>query len=181
MNCSCIRKTVAGSGFLSHVLANRYRPVGPFRGAVVWILAALVVAVLWWAENCGTIIVSPDKSHAPQQQTLQVHYQPPMVTDEDKNNNNKGQIHKFVFLWSLILVNWHPRDTRQNEQCAFQLGAWINSALIFMDLMGSCALGLLFAPSLRQVVTALLTPLAKNEETDIFIATTITIRLTPRG
>jgi len=42
-----------GSGYLSHVLSEWSGPVGPFRGAVVCTMAALVVVASMWTENYG--------------------------------------------------------------------------------------------------------------------------------
>ena len=44
------------SGYLAHVLAEKYGPVGPFQGAVTCTGIALVVVSLLWTENYG---VSP--------------------------------------------------------------------------------------------------------------------------
>lgn len=41
------------SGYLAHVLAERYGPVGPFQGAVTCTGIALVVISLLWTENYG--------------------------------------------------------------------------------------------------------------------------------
>jgi len=42
-----------GSGFLSHILSEISGPVGPFRGAVVCTMIALVVVAGMWTENYG--------------------------------------------------------------------------------------------------------------------------------
>lgn len=42
-----------GSGYLAHILAERYGPKGPFEGAVACTSMALVVILLLWTENYG--------------------------------------------------------------------------------------------------------------------------------
>ncbi|KAL7567509.1 hypothetical protein ACA910_009521 [Epithemia clementina (nom. ined.)] len=99
-----------GSGFLSHILADWYGPVGPFRGAVVCTLAALVVVVGLWTENYGGILMANPTPHpqkqkpAPKQKRTREHHQqqqvyapkshplphhsPPLMADHDKNPGN---------------------------------------------------------------------------------------------
>lgn len=47
------------SGYLAHILAKKYGPVGPFQGAVSCTGIALVVISLLWTENYGTSSTSP--------------------------------------------------------------------------------------------------------------------------
>ena len=42
------------SGYLAHVLAESYGPVGPFKGAVTCTSLALIVVATLWTENYGT-------------------------------------------------------------------------------------------------------------------------------
>lgn len=42
-----------GSGYLAHILADRYGAVGPFEGAVTFTSIALVVVIFVWTENYG--------------------------------------------------------------------------------------------------------------------------------
>merc|ERR1711937_661765 len=42
------------SGYLAHLLAEKYGPSGPFQGAVSCTSVALVIISLLWTENYGT-------------------------------------------------------------------------------------------------------------------------------
>lgn len=48
------------SGYISHCLAAKFGPVGPFEGAVVLTAAALILVGLMWSENYGSSSVSKE-------------------------------------------------------------------------------------------------------------------------
>ena len=50
------------SGYLAHLLAEKYGPVGPFQGAVTCTGVALVAVCLLWTENYGVSSVSSASS-----------------------------------------------------------------------------------------------------------------------
>ncbi|OEU14081.1 hypothetical protein FRACYDRAFT_242434 [Fragilariopsis cylindrus CCMP1102] len=51
------------SGYLAHLLAEKYGPVGPFQGAVTCTGVALVAVCLLWTENYGVSSVSSASSY----------------------------------------------------------------------------------------------------------------------
>jgi len=68
------------SGYLAHLLAEQYGPVGPFQGAVTCTGIALVAVCLLWTENYGVSPVSSASSSYEKNEE---------VEEEDDNGNRE--------------------------------------------------------------------------------------------
>ena len=155
------------SGFLSHNLAEHLGPVGPFEGAVTCTAIAFVVIFFLWKENYGNIgkdvsVVNLDDA----METFRF-----IKTDSRIlricviQGLTLGSLHVFIFLWSPLLAEY-----AQGAISAGRVHAWgMDSSyapaygLIFGAYMAAGVLGGLCSSSFRKVVTALLSPLPKNE------------------
>lgn len=170
-----------GSGLLSHLLAEMSGPVGPFQGAVVCTVAALIVVTCLWTENYGgsqkedkdedrgVDSSSSSEDVVQSQSILQFLQEAARAFMEDKRmlrigivqGLSNGSLQIFVFLWSPILIDLAKRVPADAVQNTWGLDHNGEPAfgLIFMVFMGACVLGGLVAPSLRKAATAALTPI----------------------
>ena len=170
-----------GSGYLSHLLAEMSGPVGPFRGAVVCTIAALLVVSSLWTENYGgnhEEETSNDKSETSEsesgnsQSIFSFLEEAARAFMQDMRmlrvgivqGFSVGSLQIFVFLWSPILIDLAKLVPSDAVQSTWGLDRHGEPAfgLIFMIFMGACVLGGVIAPSLRQAATALLTPIVAD-------------------
>mmetsp|Transcript_23984 Transcript_23984/g.31885 ORF Transcript_23984/g.31885 Transcript_23984/m.31885 type:complete len:687 (-) Transcript_23984:205-2265(-) len=92
------------SGWIAHVLAAKYGPVGPFEGAVTCTAIALVLVALAWTENYGS--ESPGTKSVRSYMGDAVH----TIVSDSKISRigiiqglTEGSLQTFVFLWSPAL------------------------------------------------------------------------------
>lgn len=168
------------SGFLSHVLAQLSGPVGPFRGAVFCTAVALVVVASLWTENYGG--GHSDESDPDSDLSVKTVNSPSMFQFLKEavhafmadmrmlrvgivQGFSVGSLQIFVYLWSPVLIGLAKKVPAERVATTWGLDAQGEPAfgLIFMLFMGACVMGGLIAPSLRQLATALLTPVVCNK------------------
>jgi MFS transporter, MFS domain-containing protein family, molybdate-anion transporter len=152
------------SGYLSHILANRYGTVGPFQGAVTCTTIALIVVCFVWTENYG---VSEDGSSKNMlgyfKEAVQAFRNDrKLMTIGILQSLTTGSIQIFVFLWAPML--------RHFAQSA-KKGAWGLDqhgepayGLIFCAFMGAGVFGGLVAPHIRSFITRILSPLVDRNQ-----------------
>ena len=153
-----------GSGYLAHLLAQRFGNVGPFEGAVTCTAIAFVVVMLIWSENYGSVGDADDSSQISVRAFMKE-----AVTTFKSNKEvcrvgiiqglTSGSMQIFIFLWTPALrdfATFAPEGTWLLEgegQPAY--------GLIFGWYMAAGVLGGICAPHVRRIVTLLLTPMAK--------------------
>ena len=166
-----------GSGFLSHILSDLSGPVGPFRGAVVCTIAALVVVVGLWTEKYGgsrgrpedISDVSLDSNDSAPSQSLFGFLEEAaeafladmkMLRVGIVQGLSLGSLQIFVFLWPPILMGLAEDVPVELISKTWGLDRHGEPAfgLIFVAFMVACVLGGLAAPALRHAATAILTP-----------------------
>jgi len=168
MRDSVIVSNVAAiySGYLAHVLAERYGPVGPFGGAVGSTAIALAVVVAVWTENYGC-----SDGHENEEKNVVGYFREAVNAFKADKNMRKvgiiqgmtgGSVLIFVFLWSPTL--------RHFSQAAAGGSLGLDSqgepayGLIFGAYMAAGATGGLFAPCIRKMFAAVLTPVDSDDD-----------------
>jgi hypothetical protein len=158
------------SGYLAHVLAERFGPVGPFQGAVSCTALALVVIMSLWTENYGTVANEVDHH---QQQSKAIHAYVSEAWTAIRTDSRilrvgiiqgltVGSLQIFIFLWSPTL------QTFSKSASAFSSFGLDNSGepaygLIFGAFMAAGVAGGLCSSYLRQAAALLLSPLTKTK------------------
>lgn len=160
------------SGYLAHVLAEGYGPVGPFKGAVSCTTLALVVVACLWTENYGKEEDS-EQQQEKQQQLLKDKKISEYVAETVTvfRNDSKvlrvgiiqgftvGCLQIFIFLWSPTLAEFAKTSS---SPYALDSAGEPAYGLIFGAYMAAGVLGGLFSPYLRKAVSILLTPMASE-------------------
>jgi MFS family permease len=157
------------SGYLAHVLAENFGPVGPFQGAVSCTALALVVIMSLWTENYGTVANEID-----QQQSKAIHAYVSEAWTTFRTDSRilrvgiiqgltVGSLQLFIFLWSPTLQTFSKSASTFSS-----LGGLDNSGepaygLIFGAFMAAGVAGGLCSSYLRQITTLILSPLTKTE------------------
>jgi MFS family permease len=148
------------SGYLAHVLADRYGAVGPFQGAVSCTAVALIVVCFVWTENYGRV----EKNNEPTSPKNVIGYFREAVAAFKEDHKmlrvgvlqglTAGSIQIFVFLWAPTLRHF----SRSAQEGAWGLDKEGEPAygLIFGAYMGAGVLGGICAPHIRRLMTALL-------------------------
>ena len=151
-----------GSGYLAHVLAERYGAVGPFEGAVTFTAIALIVVIFAWTENygCGDHNVKGMGEFLNDAMA---------AFKSDQNILCVGviqgftcaSIQIFIFLWSPALKQF----ARNASKGSFGLDGNGEPAygLIFGSFMAAGVLGGLAAPFVRRFASRLLSPLPHDQ------------------
>jgi MFS transporter, MFS domain-containing protein family, molybdate-anion transporter len=150
------------SGYLAHILAEHYGPIGPFRGAVSCTAIALVVVCLVWTENYGTSLSSTEHG-APSRNMLEYFKEAATAFREDSQmlrigllqGLTEGSIQIFVFLWSPTLR--HYALTAPLGSLGLNNDGEPAYGLIFGAYMFVGVLGGVVAPHLRTLVGQRLT------------------------
>jgi MFS family permease len=150
-----------GSGYLAHILAERYGAVGPFEGAVTCTSIALIVVMFLWTENygCGEHQVKEMKEFLGDAMA---------AFKSDKRTLRVGiiqgltcaSIQIFIFLWSPALR--HFAKSAPKGAIGLDGNGEPAYGLIFGAFMAAGVLGGLAAPSIRRLASYFLSPLAKN-------------------
>jgi len=149
------------SGYLAHVLAERFGAIGPFEGAVACTAVALAIVMAVWTENYGS--ESPEIKSASSYLKEAVH-----TFKKDSRvlrvgiiqGLTMGSLQIFVFLWSPALRNL----SQHAAEGLLGLDSQGEPAygLIFGAFMAAGVVGGFIAPYVRKATTLLLTPLAKS-------------------
>jgi hypothetical protein len=146
------------SGYMAHVLADAYGPVGPFRGAVGCTAVALVVVCCVWTENYGTSEGEESKN--------MIGYLREAVDAFKKDTKmirvgviqglSEASIHTFIFLWTPAL----RQLAHSSSKTIWGLDRHGEPAygLIFGAFMAAGVLGGLVAPTIRKKVSDVLSP-----------------------
>lgn len=143
------------SGYLAHILAEHYGPIGPFRGAVSCTAAALVVVCFVWTENYGTTSKASDGSS---QDMVGYFKEAAMAFRNDSKmlrigllqGLSEGSIQIFVFLWSPTLRHFAvnaPLDSLGLNKQGEPAYGLIFGAFMFLGVLGG-----LLVPYLRRAV-----------------------------
>jgi hypothetical protein len=129
------------SGYIAHVLAANFGPVGPFQGAVVSTLVALVLVTSKWQENYGSNNENDQKSVS---RYMREAFS--TITSDSKilrigviQGLTDGTLQTFVFLWSPALRYF---STKINSAASSLLLS--NSTVWGLDADGEPAYGLIF-------------------------------------
>jgi len=154
------------SGYLAHVLAESYGPVGPFKGAVTCTSLALIVVATLWTENYGTQ-ETPDEEK--EEKSIREYVQ---ETVSVFRNDSKvlrvgiiqgftvGCLQIFIFLWSPTLAEFAKTS---NFSHALDSNGEPAYGLIFGAYMAAGVIGGLLSPFFRKAVSALLTPMSSED------------------
>jgi len=180
MRDSSIVSNVAAiaAGCLGHVLAERFGPVGPFKGAVSFTCIAFVVIVFVWTENYGDDVGSGNNNKSSKEQQNQ-------KQEKHHNENEKAKkgLREFLddaitvfksdkrilcvgviqgltrasvdildFLWSPALH--HFAKNAPSNTIGLDSDGEPAYGLIFGAFMASGALGSLCAPCVRKLFTS---------------------------
>jgi MFS family permease len=144
------------SGYIAHLLASAYGPVGPFEGAVGFTVIALVIVTLLWCENYG------DETHT-DSTSMRDHFASALKIIKGNpelsrlgliHGLTEGSLQTFVFLWSPILQAVSSRSIQstlgldKNGEPAY--------GLIFGAYMLFGVLGGFFEPKLRSGINKIL-------------------------
>jgi MFS family permease len=152
------------SGYLAHILAENYGPVGPFKGAVSCTALALVVVASLWTENYG-------KQDDQQQEKFEDKSISDYVSDTVTvfRNDSKvlrvgiiqgftvGCLQIFIFLWSPTLAEFAKTS---NSPFALDSAGEPAYGLIFGAYMAAGVLGGLASSYFRKAVSMFLTPIS---------------------
>jgi len=151
-----------GSGYLAHLLAENYGPVGPFEGAVTFTTIALVVIALVWTENfgccehdvkgVGEFLSDAVKAFKSDKKVLKVGVIQGLTC---------ASIQIFIFLWSPALR--HFAESAPPGTLGLDSNGEPAYGLIFGAFMAAGVLGGLTAPWIRQFTTYILSPLGLQE------------------
>ena len=190
MRDSVIVSNVASiaSGYLAHMLAEQYGPVGPFQGAVTCTAIALVVIFFLWNENYGGggNTASPsspqeaeevDETNCDQQESSKKKKSMldfGMEAYHTFRNDNRilrvgiiqgltvGSLQIFIFLWSPTLQTFAQSTMDGSSSIGLDKAGEPAYGLIFGAFMAAGVAGGLLSPLLRKATTSLLSPLAKK-------------------
>jgi MFS family permease len=153
------------SGYLAHIMAENYGPVGPFKGAVSCTALALVVVASLWTENYGK------QDDQQQQEKSKDKSISDYVSDTVSvfRNDSKvlrvgviqgftvGCLQIFIFLWSPTLAEFAKTS---NSPFALDSAGEPAYGLIFGAYMAAGVLGGLASPYFRKAVSMFLTPIS---------------------
>jgi MFS transporter, MFS domain-containing protein family, molybdate-anion transporter len=151
------------SGYLAHVLAESFGPVGPFEGAVTCTGLAFAVIAFLWNENYGKL---GGEDQAKKSSMEELKDTLAFIKSDSRvlrvcitQGLTLGSLHIFIFLWSPLLKEFAV-GTKGN---VWGLDGHGNPAygLIFGAFMAAGVLGGLCSPMCRKLVTLLLSPLVK--------------------
>ena len=189
MRDSVIVSNVAAiaSGYLAHVLAERFGPVGPFQGAVTCTGIALVVIFFLWNENYGggrttsspsSTSVAPTDDEKEESSTEEEDESQKSMFGYGKEAYNAfrndsrvlrvgiiqgltvGSLQIFIFLWSPTLQTFSK--SAKSDSAGLDKAGEPAYGLIFGSFMAAGVVGGLLSPFFRKATTALLSPLAKK-------------------
>ena len=155
------------SGYLAHVLAEKLGPVGPFEGAVTCTAAAFAVVFVLWTENYGAL----GKAGETKSVTAELKDTISAIKADSRvlrvcitQGLTMGSLHIFIFLWSPILKDF--ADGAFNTSIGLDGNGEPAYGLVFGWFMTAGVIGGLLSPSIRKVVTLLLSPLTKESVPD---------------
>jgi MFS family permease len=155
------------SGYLAHVLSERFGPVGPFEGAVACTAIALVVVAAVWTENYGSAKEERDSK------SVRGYIRGAIHTFKSDNRVLRvciiqglslGAVMIFIFLWVPTLKNF----AKIAPTGSMGLDGQHEPAygLIFGVFMAAGVVGSLCSCYVRKAVTVILSPLKENVEAD---------------
>jgi MFS family permease len=153
------------SGYLAHVLAERLGPVGPFEGAVTCTAIAFAVVLVLWTENYGSPTKTEDDTSllggGKLRETIALIRSDSRVLRVCITQGfTMASLHIFIFLWSPVLKEFAAGAERgtvgldDDGEPAY--------GLIFGAFMTAGVVGGLCSPSVRKMITLLLSPMAKS-------------------
>jgi MFS transporter, MFS domain-containing protein family, molybdate-anion transporter len=151
------------SGYLAHVLAESFGPVGPFEGAVTCTGVAFAVIAVLWGENYGKL---GEEDQAKKSSLEELKDTLTFIKSDSRvlrvcitQGLTLGSLHIFIFLWSPLLKEF-AAGTKGN---VWGLDGHGDPAygLIFGAYMAAGVVGGLCSPVCRKLVTLLLSPLTK--------------------
>jgi MFS family permease len=150
------------SGWLAHILAESYGPVGPFKGAVSCTTVALVVVASIWTENYGQ---AEEKKDSRNEKSLLGYISETVSVFRDDSKVLRvgiiqgltvGCLQIFIFLWSPTLATFAKRS---NSSYALDTAGEPAYGLIFGSYMAAGVCGGLASPYFRKAISFLLSPL----------------------
>jgi MFS family permease len=153
------------SGYLAHILAENYGPVGPFKGAVSCTALALVVVASLWTENYG----KQDDQHEeeiPKDKSISEYVSDTVTVFRNDSKILRvgviqgftvGCLQLFIFLWSPTLAEFAKTS---NSRFALDSAGEPAYGLIFGAYMAAGVLGGLASPYFRKAVSMFLTPIS---------------------
>lgn len=152
------------SGYLAHILAEAMGPKGPFEGAVTCTALAFGVVFFLWSENYGS-------SRSTQASVSSAFMELKDTVNAIKADSRilrvcitqgltMGSLHIFIFLWSPVLKDFAV--SVNDGQIGLDGHGEPAYGLIFGAFMAAGVIGGLCSPSVRKVVTLILSPLTKS-------------------
>ena len=157
------------SGYLAHVLAESMGPTGPFEGAVTCTALAFGVILFLWTENYGSsrdTQGSVSTSFSELKDTFKA-----MRADSRilrvciTQGLTMGSLHIFIFMWTPILKDYAVSVT--GNQIGLDGQGEPAYGLIFGAFMAAGVFGGICSPSVRKIVTLVLSPLSKSTVPDV--------------
>ncbi len=152
------------SGYLAHVLAEAMGPKGPFEGAVTCTALAFGVVLFLWTENHGSSrSTQPSISSA----FLELKDTVNSIKADSRilricitQGLTMGSLHIFIFLWSPVLKDY--AISVSGSQLGLDCHGEPAYGLIFGAFMAAGVVGGLCSPTVRKLVTFILSPLTKS-------------------
>lgn len=152
------------SGYLAHVLAEAMGPKGPFEGAVTCTALAFGVVFFLWTENYGS-------SRSTKASVANAFLELKDTVNDIRADSRilrvcitqgltMGSLHIFIFLWSPVLKDYAM--SVQGDQLGLDAHGEPAYGLIFGAFMAAGVVGGLCSPSVRKMVTLILSPLTKS-------------------
>lgn len=157
------------SGYLAHVLAEAMGPKGPFEGAVTCTALAFGVVFLLWTENYGSSHEtkgSLTSSFVELKDTFKAIKADSRILRVCVTQGlTMGSLHIFIFLWSPVLKDYAVNVTA--NQIGLDSHGEPAYGLIFGAFMTAGVVGGMCSPSVRKMVTVILSPLTKSSVPEV--------------
>jgi MFS family permease len=159
------------SGYFAHVLAEAVGPTGPFEGAVACTAIAFGVILVLWTENYGS---SRETQGSVTSSFVELKETFKSIKDDSRilrvcitQGLTMGSLHIFIFLWSPILKDYAA--SASGNQIGLDGNGEPAYGLIFGAFMAAGVIGGICSPSIRKVVTLILSPLNKSTVPEVVI------------
>jgi MFS family permease len=157
------------SGYLAHILAEKFGNTGPFEGAVTCTAVAFAVIFFLWNENYGKLGQDNEEGeeNKPKSPLTQLGDTLTFIRSDSRvlrvcitQGLTLGSLHIFIFLWSPLLKEFAAGT--KGPQWGLDSQGEPAYGLIFGAFMAAGVMGGLCSSMVRKFVTFILSPLTKG-------------------
>jgi len=157
------------SGYLAHILAEKFGNTGPFEGAVTCTAVAFAVIFFLWNENYGKLGQKNEagEEEKPKSPLAQLGETLTFIRSDSRvlrvcitQGLTLGSLHIFIFLWSPLLKEFAAGT--KGSQWGLDSHGEPAYGLIFGAFMAAGVMGGLSSSMVRKFVTFILSPLTKG-------------------